>query len=308
MQVTTKTIKQNLLIKTFIQLIIYIFSPLWIIVGIVVAWRLSRPKKSKLTKETPHDFGMVFESITFKSNRDQTSLRGWWIPTQSETKNTTVIFAHGYRGNRTKKPFHILKLAKRLSDEGHDLILFDFRNSGESDGRMSTVGYLETEDFIGAVDFAKKEKGANRFVFMGWSMGAVVTLMAGAKVKEEVTAIIADSSFADMETYLQENLPIWTKLPTFITPFVIGILPWITRGLHPRLLKPLEALNHIQCPILFLHSKEDKAIPFQETTKLYQNYNGIKDIFLFSKGGHIQSHIGNVNYEDKITAFINKHT
>ena len=70
-----------------------------------------------------------------------------------------------------------------LHELGYNLLYFDFRCSGESLGNISTVGYLEVEDFKAAMEFLKKHKPeqSQSIGVYGISMGASVG-SAGASV------------------------------------------------------------------------------------------------------------------------------
>lgn len=83
------------------------------------------------------------------------------------------------------------------------MLLFDFRNSGESEGNLTTVGQLEVRDLLGAVDYVKsKPEISRKVVLLGFSMGATASLLAGARDRE-VDAVIADAPLADMRSYLK---------------------------------------------------------------------------------------------------------
>lgn len=292
--------------KLLSQLAVILFSPLLIIVAAVVAWSFSHPKRV-VVKGNPASAGLDYEDVVFTSKmKDKALLKGWWIPTKSTDVKGTIVFSHGYQGNRLKHPRNIMALAQKFVEDGYHVFTYDFRNCGDSEGKMSTVGLYETYDLLGAIDYIKKNKDYQKLILMGWSTGAAVSIMAAGKFKK-VDAVIADSPFYDLEVYLDENMPKWTKLPAFINPFVMFIIPLIAKGLHPRMCKPVEALKNIKCPIMFIHSKMDRFIPYTHSQKLFQDYQGKKEMWLTESGDHIKVHLAYDDYSDRTLSFLNKY-
>jgi len=68
---------------------------------------------------------------------------------------------------------------------------------------------------LGAVDYVKSKPELNQeIVLMGFSMGASTSILAAAR-EPAVSAVIADSPFADLKNYLNDKLSVWTELPSF---------------------------------------------------------------------------------------------
>ena len=51
-------------------------------------------------------------------------------------------------------------------------------------------------------------------MLLGFSMGASTAILAAAE-SQDVDAVIADSPFSDLTSYLDENLSVWSNLPSF---------------------------------------------------------------------------------------------
>ncbi|HEU4964398.1 MAG TPA: alpha/beta fold hydrolase, partial [Bacilli bacterium] len=203
----------------------------------VVGWVLTHPAKKPLTT-TPASVGLAYDDVTFTS-RDGTKLRGWWLPGGDEQR--VVVMAHGFRGNREGEP--ALPTAQALVAQGISVLLFDFRNSGESDGEMTTVGLFEKEDLLAAIDYVEGAgHGGQGIGLLGFSMGAATALMAAADAPE-VQAVVADSPFSDLQTYLGENMPHWTHLPDFpFTSVILWELPYLI-GHDPKEISPIAAVD-----------------------------------------------------------------
>ena len=283
-----------------------------IAISLYVGWSLTHPKRNKII-ETPIKYNLKFENISFNSNLDGVDLKGWWIPAQikgiSFDSKKTVIFGHGYRDTRDLSAIHDLALAKRLTEEGYNVLMFDFRNSGQSGGTVTSVGLFETYDMLSAVQYAKVNKKSNNISLIGWSMGAAVSIMAGTQ-SPYVDKIVADSSFDDLETYLKVNLPVWSNLPNFpFTTEIMDTLP-VVEGLEPKKVSPLNAVKNLGNRKLFLiHSKDDKSIPYENSVEIYNSVQNKANVTLWltTKADHIRSYLLYKNeYEERVVNFLNQ--
>lgn len=234
-------------------------------ISVNVGFKLTSPKRQAI-QETPDAHGLKYEDITFKSF-DDVKLKGWWIESSQKGSNKTVIFSHGYRQNRVMHDIKALNLAKTLHDRGYNVLMFDFRASGESGGAICTVGQNEKKDLLSAIKFAKEEKKSQEIDLIGWSMGAAVSILGGSESKD-VNKIIADSPFSDLRDYLEVNLPVWTDLPS--VPFnsmILAILPNL-RAMDPSGVSPRESVENLDKEMLLIHSTKDDKIPYTESLKI----------------------------------------
>ena len=102
-----------------------------------------------------------------------------------------------------------MDLAHRLFEEGYNLLLFDLRGHGSSEGDQISGGYFERWDVLGAYDYLVEERGvtAGKVGLMGYSMGGVTSILAAVE-EPGIAAIVADSPFAAAtDLIVQEALP-----------------------------------------------------------------------------------------------------
>jgi pimeloyl-ACP methyl ester carboxylesterase len=95
-----------------------------------------------------------------------------------------VVFCHGFTGNRIEAHCIFVKCARALCEAGMAALRFDFRGSGESDGRfedMTVPG--EIRDALAALEFARAqpEVDALRVGLLGLSLGGCVAACAAAR-------------------------------------------------------------------------------------------------------------------------------
>ena len=90
---------------------------------------------------------MAYQDVSFRTS-DGLTLRGWWIP---GTRHQSIVMIHGLSNNRSE-PFN---KAGYLHEAGYNLLVFDLRGHGQSDGNGSTMGYREPLDASAAVAEAR---------------------------------------------------------------------------------------------------------------------------------------------------------
>lgn len=242
-------------------------------VSVYVGWNLSHAERRPIDR-FPSELGLTYESIEFLST-DGITLRGWFLPAAGSDESVsessagspqTIIFAHGFRSNRLQPSLPALELARSLVNNGFNVLMFDFRNSGESDGHVTTLGYHEVKDIYGAVQWLQRERAAQaqQLGLIGFSMGAVTAIMAAAN-EPAIGAVVADSPFSDLRWYLRSNMPFWTGLPN--VPFtwtIMSILPPLI-DMDIDAVSPVSVMANLPQPVLLIHTDRDDAIPVIES-------------------------------------------
>lgn len=146
---------------------------------------------------SPTEFSLDFENIEF-TTVDNLHLRGWWLP--YSRSNRTIIFLHGYAGSKDPD----LKYSLAIHQAGFNILLFDFRAHGQSDGNLTTLGALETRDVKAAIDYVSS-RGSEKIGLLGFSMGGRTALLAAAISRQGVSAIVSDGGPLDLSfTILQQ--------------------------------------------------------------------------------------------------------
>lgn len=233
-----------------------------------VSYKLAHPYHLPLSSN-PSWWGMGYRNVAFTAPADGLRLKGWWIPASGSP--LTVIMTHGYRNNRVGHSVPQLAVARALHQMGANVLMFDFRGSGDSDGHLTSVGVFEQQDII-AADQAVSTRWApqSTIVLLGYSMGASTALMAAAE-DPRVAGVIADSPFADLTQYLNTHLSVWSHLPHYpFTPLVLWMLPRIT-GVRLNGASPLNLAHKLgKRPILLIAGSRDTIIPAHNSVDLYR--------------------------------------
>lgn len=235
----------NRILKMIIQIILFLLVlSLW---GFYLAIR-----PFKITSSvTPMNYNIPFEDISFKT-KDNINLAGWFIPSKKPHAKT-IILLHGYPADKGDILPSTLFLQKN-----YNLLYFDFRYLGKSGGHYSTLGKNEILDLKAAIDYLHTRHIDEAGVF-GFSLGAAVALMT-APSTPEIKAIVADSSYANL------NLMVYNYYSIPLIKYPLGALTrlWalIFLGIDLESVSPALAAEKIKIPVLLIHSKTDRVIPF----------------------------------------------
>ena len=115
---------------------------------------------------------------------------------------------------------------------GYNVLMFDFRGHGRSEGQHVSMGYYERQDLLGAVDYLQRW-GIDRVGVMGFSMGGAVA-MATAPHSEAIRAVVSDGGFACLSDAIAAG--VWERgpssrsgrgLPGFLASLVGHLIMWL---------------------------------------------------------------------------------
>lgn len=280
--------------------------------SLFVGWRFLHPPRKPVDMLPEHYGFQSYESVTFPSREQEIMLSGWYFDAAANGRSSngsTIIFAHGYTQNRQEPHLPALALAQELVADGYHVLLFDFRNAGESGGNRTTIGLLEQRDLLGAIDYIERRTPDTEIGLLGFSMGAATSLLVAGQ-DERVKAVVADSSFSCLYTYLREKMTTWTNLPSFpFNSIILTLIPLLS-GANPRQVKPLEAVKQIAPrPILFIHGTADDTIPPYHSKAMYDSVlNPQSELWIVEGTGHVRSYAAIPDeYKKRVAQFFDTH-
>ncbi len=242
---------------TIIRIVLIVFA--FLVVTSLWGFYISiRPPKI-VSSLTPRDLKMDYEAVSFKT-ADGLALRGWYIPC-AKTTGRTLILLHGYPADKG----NILPPMAFLHED-FNLLLFDFRYLGESEGSYSSAGAKEVEDLLAAVRFLKA-RGIAEVGVWGFSMGGAVALMAIEKASA-IRVVVSDSSYAELADLALELF----RVPLINRPMAYLVSFWAKLFLDIDLsnVSPAQRVRNTSIPILLIHSPADAVIPFSHGQSLQQ--------------------------------------
>jgi pimeloyl-ACP methyl ester carboxylesterase len=203
-------------------------------------------------------------------------LRGWRCVTDRPRRGT-VIYLHGVADTRASGR----GIAERFMARGFDVIAYDGRAHGESQGDTCTYGFFEKEDLRRVIDTI----GAGPIVLLGTSLGAAVALQEAA-IDDRITTIVAAETFSDLRTVAAERAPFFFSRGTIDRAFVVA-----ERDGHFTAddVSPLRAAPSITIPVLLIHGGADKDTPPAHSERVYAALAGKKRILIVPGAHHNQS-------------------
>lgn len=275
--------------------------------------------------KNPKDYGMDFENVEFQAE-DSVKLKGWLIP---GTKPKLVIMTHvggltkygstkKYK-NLTKlynQEIEFLKTARHLHNSGYWVLMFDFRNHGESGSDpnkgMAGVGLEEYKDVAAAMNFIKNnEKTKNLDVgFVSFCMGANSTIIAMSKQPETfkgVKCLMAIQPIS-MEVFIRTYAKI-----ILTPPLAFLLMPAVKmfvrlRGAHPMgKMSPMEYVKDLKVPTLYVQAIHDPWTELTDILSFFEATPPPKEFFWIENTKHrFESYSYFQNKPKKMLEWVNK--
>ena len=220
---------------------------------------------------------------------DGTRIAGWYIPSAGKGGSTgaTVVLAHADGANKSE----MLAWAAMLHD-GYNLVLFDFRNHGQSSGQVTTMGVREAADLRAVVDWLAETKKPSSIALLGVSMGGAAAINEAAG-DTRVEAVILDSTHATLANALQARLerdgyPL--SLPGAWSILLGGLL---RTGEDMSSADPVQAIaRYRERPVLIIAAGSDRAVGPDDATDLLaaaRQAGGSAELDTCAGAGHDES-------------------
>lgn len=295
------------MLKKILKIILFLV----IIVGIVIGFYVHNSAPYAIIKPlrineklTPSDLGLESESIEVLGI-GAIKLKGYWIKSKLDTKKGIIIFIHGIGSCKE----HGLGVAKLLSEQGIETIVFDGRAHGESDGEFTTYGFYEKKDISKIVDWIKAKNENINIGIWGNSLGGAIALQALA-YDNRIKFGVIESTFTEMDQVVYDYSKKMMKgiIIKPISDYALRRAGEIA-NFDPDQVKPILSVKKIQQPVLIAHGDADQNIDVTHGKQLYENLKSEdKEIIIVEDGGHIDlATQGGVSYTKKLMTFINKY-
>lgn len=203
-------------------------------------------------------------------------LSGWHCPSVGARRGT-IVYLHGIADNRGSSRGVIARYTVR----GFDVVAYDSRRHGTSEGEICSYGFLEKSDLRAVIDTL--EPGP--VILIGTSLGAAVALQAAA-IDERVSAVVAAEVFSDLRTIATERapfiLPGWLITKAFQTAERRG-------GFKIDQVSPVNAAAAIRVPVLLIHGDADIETSPAHSKRVLDALAGPKRLILVPGAGHNHS-------------------
>lgn len=282
--------------------------------GLYVVQKISRPNRRSFLESSAIEEGclpgiMKFytdnltEQYTVKT-RDGLNLKIYYFKNNNDS-NKYCVMSHGHTYNH----HGCLKYARMMMKHGYNVVLYDQRYHGNSEGKFTTLGFKEKFDLYDVITDTFNRYGNDIYLgTYGESMGSATVLLE-SEIDNRIKFVISDCGFANFDVQIKEVLKKIKWFPRFPFLYIGSLMFKLISGTTFNGISPIKALKEVKVPILFCHGIDDNYINYHHAEDLYNYYLGPKELFLANNNSlHAESYIKDTeNYEKAVANFIDNY-
>lgn len=211
---------------------------------------------------------------------DGVKIHGWYA--SAESAKATLVISHGNAGNIS----HRYLILRSLQRRGYNVLMYDYRGYGRSEGSPSEEGLYE--DGRAAFDYVSTLPGVqpSRIFLWGTSLGGAIAV--DVALHRRAAGLILESTFTSAKDVARLAYPF---LPVHLT-------------LRTKL-NSIDKIQTLLVPILVIHGSRDDIIPVSLGRRLFQAANEPKEYYEIPAADHNDTFfIGGEEYFDRIDRFV----
>lgn len=192
---------------------------------------------------------------------------------------------------------------------GYNILAIDNRSHGLSDGKYNCVGLKEYKDILAWINYAHDELKNKKIIIHSICIGSATALNALVRegAQNYVEGFVADGMYINFQENFKNHL-IERHKPLF--PFTHQVMMMIFLVAHksPKKFSPINQIDKLHIPMLFIYSKEDIYSLPSLGEVLYEKCGSKKKrIKFFPHGEHSHVRINQVEeYDLTIKEFVNE--
>lgn len=169
----------------------------------------------------------------------------------------TILYSHG----NAEDIGDIRKVLEMFRDKGFSVLAYDYRGYGTSAGSASEkTAYKDIEAAYGYM-VVQLQCPPSRVIALGRSVGAAVAMHLACR--EKLAGLILEGPF----------------VTAFRVVTHIPLLPFDK-------FRNINKIKKVQCPVLVIHGRDDRVVPFWHGEKLFETANEPKLNFWVDGAGH----------------------
>lgn len=291
-----------------IIILIIIFGSIYIVLKIIKPNRKSLLESSIIEEENlPKimDFYKRFKTDEYVINtRDGIKLQAYYFKNILDT-DKYIVMSHGH----TYTHHGCVKYARMMMDKGFNIVTYDQRYHGASEGKYTTLGYLEKDDLLEVINDIFQRFGDNIYLgTYGESMGAATVLLEAQK-DDRVKFVFSDCAFESLDVLIGEILKKHKIFPLWLFKPISNLIFKLFVGVKYNGISPILAIESLNIPMFFAHGEDDDFIDKHHTINLFESYSGPKEIFIAGNGArHAGSYVKDTKkYHDAVNGFVDKY-
>ena len=193
-------------------------------------------------------------------------VHGWFLRSTERPSIATVLHCHGNTGNLSD----VVWVAQSLTAHGLDMMIFDYRGYGRSEGRLTDEWGLYA-DAEAVYNHLVRERGVNaeKLAVYGQSLGTTAAIDLASRLP--CAALIVESGLSSASDMGAVSFP------------------WLPRQLHflsKNRFESARKIADVKCPALITHGTNDAVIPVDQGRKLYESARDPKRLVIIEGGDH----------------------
>lgn len=221
--------------------------------------------------------------IVWFNSADGTRLNGWFFESQMKPVAATIIFFHGNGGNITNVGW----LGQRFAKHGFNVLLFDYRGYGASEGVPADESGLYADGDAAVAFVMNKGIRPDQIILYGQSLGTAVVCDVASR--GQFGAVVLESGFSSASS------------------LAANALPWLPRWLHflgRNRFESARKLANVRAPILIAHGDPDGTIPTSESHLLFASANEPRQLLIVPGAGHVVFGAAGEKYLSQVEQFM----
>jgi fermentation-respiration switch protein FrsA (DUF1100 family) len=250
---------------------------------------------------TPYEFQADYEDVDLVT-ADGVEFGAWHFRQPGSPQ--TIVVSGGHKGQRQGA----LGISVALWRKGFNVILYSYRGMPGSGRAPVTFGIKEVLELQAVLAFARKRIPNARIGLLGYSMGAVVSLL-GAAGEPGVVALVLDSPFSDLRRLLVENVWRRAHLPGRPIVWLTGLMLRVRHGVRLSDCSPQAVLSSLEPrPLFFIHGGADDITAVDHSRRLYDAYRGPREIWIVQGAPHTGAYFADRPlYVERVAGFFARH-
>lgn len=239
------------------------------------------------------------EAVQIPATKGPT-VHGWLV--YGKPGNGVVLLVHSMRSNRLE----MLSRARFLKNQGYSVLFIDLQAHGETAGDNITFGLRESENVEAAVALLRKIFPTERIGAIGTSLGAAAIVLSKQDLR--LNAVILESLHPTIEEAVENRLKLHFGDHGLL---LLPLMLWqLTSYLDTTLdaLSPIDRINNLNSPILFISGTDDMHTTQSETERLFDAARTPKDLWIVPGARHFNMHTyAGREYEQRVNTFLSRY-
>jgi len=243
---------------------------------------LFQPDVGKLAPPPPA-LQLDSRDVTFTSDAGITLVARMIMPPASVREPRWMLYLHGSSGNVGTPGYN--EAWARFRDQGLGVFAVDYRGYGQSSGTPSELGMYR--DAKAAYAYLRDHVGVppSRIFIYGYSLGSAVAVDLATKV--DAAGLLVEGALLSVPERAAE---LYWYVP----------VRWLARNRFPS----VDKVAQVKMPKLFLHARDDEAVPFSHGQRLYDLAPPPKRLAAV-RGGHTTAYKEDPAFFAAVVAFVN---